>query len=549
MFSPYSFWFELRSVFHSNLSCVILAKVETKERRYFIMTSAHIIMLITIAIYLIGMVAIGIYCSKDNETVGDFYLGGRKMGPIVTAMSAEAADMSSWLLMGLPGLAYIAGIAEPAWTAIGLAIGTYVNWLVVAKRIRTYTHEVNAITLPDFFSLRYRDDKNILMAIAAVVIIIFFVPYTASGFAACGKLFSSIFAIDYHMAMIVSAIVIVAYTVTGGFLAASMTDMIQSVVMSIAILVVVLFGVHVAGGWDAVAANANSMVDYISLKASHNAETGAVTPYGTLTIASTLAWGLGYFGMPHILLRFMAIEDREKLKLSRRVATTWVVISMAVAVVIGVVGNAVSAAGALDFLGGNTSETIIVRLADLMGKYGVLMAIMGGIILSGILSSTMSTADAQLLAASSSISENLMRKFFHVDLSTKASIKIARAAVVAIAVVAVFIARNPDSSVFRIVSFAWAGFGATFGPVVLLALFWKRSNKQGALAGMITGGVMVFVWKFIIAPMGGILAIYELLPAFLLALAVNVVVSLATPAPAQEIQDEFDRVRNSIVNK
>ena len=513
------------------------------------MTSAHIIMLITIAIYLIGMVAIGIYCSKDNETVGDFYLGGRKMGPIVTAMSAEAADMSSWLLMGLPGLAYIAGIAEPAWTAIGLAIGTYVNWLIVAKRIRTYTHEVNAITLPDFFSLRYRDDKNILMAIAAVVIIVFFVPYTASGFAACGKLFSSIFAIDYHVAMIISAIVIVAYTVTGGFLAASMTDMIQSVVMSIALLVVVLFGVHVAGGWDAVAANANSMVDYISLKASHNAETGAVTPYGTLTIASTLAWGLGYFGMPHILLRFMAIEDREKLKMSRRIATVWVVISMAVAVVIGVVGNAVSASGALDFLGGNTSETIIVRMADLMGKYGVLMAIMGGVILSGILSSTMSTADAQLLAASSSISENLMRKFFKVELSTKASIKIARVAVVAIAVVAVFIARNPDSSVFRIVSFAWAGFGATFGPVVLLALFWKRSNKQGALAGMITGGVMVFVWKFIIAPMGGILAIYELLPAFLLALAVNVVVSLATPAPAQEIQDEFDRVRSSIVNK
>ena len=513
------------------------------------MTSAHIIMLITIAIYLIGMVAIGIYCSKDNETVGDFYLGGRKMGPIVTAMSAEAADMSRWLLMGLPGLAYIAGIAEPAWTAIGLAIGTYVNWLVVAKRIRTYTHEVNAITLPDFFSLRYRDDKNILMAIAAVVIIVFFVPYTASGFAACGKLFSSIFAIDYHVAMIISAIVIVAYTVTGGFLAASMTDMIQSVVMSIALLVVVLFGVHVAGGWDAVAANANGMVDYLSLTASHNAETGAVTPYGTLTIASTLAWGLGYFGMPHILLRFMAIEDREKLKMSRRIATVWVVISMAVAVVIGVVGNAVSASGALDFLGGNTSETIIVRMADLMGKFGVPMAIMGGVILSGILSSTMSTADAQLLAASSSISENLMRKFFKVELSTKASIKIARAAVVAIAVVAVFIARDPDSSVFRIVSFAWAGCGATFGPVVLLALFWKRSNKQGALAGMITGGVMVFVWKFIIAPMGGILAIYELLPAFLLALLVNVVVSMATPAPSKEIQDEFDKVRDSIVKK
>ena len=510
------------------------------------MTSAHIIMLITIGIYLAGMVAIGIYCSKDNETVGDFYLGGRKMGPIVTAMSAEAADMSSWLLMGLPGLAYIAGIAEPAWTAIGLAVGTYVNWLVVAKRIRTYTHELNAITLPDFFSLRYRDDKNILMAIAAVVIIVFFVPYTASGFAACGKLFSSIFAIDYHVAMIISAIVIVAYTVTGGFLAASMTDMIQSVVMSIALLVVVLFGVHVAGGWDAVTTNASNMIDYISLTASHNAETHAVTPYGTLTIASTLAWGLGYFGMPHILLRFMAIEDREKLKMSRRIATVWVVISMAVAVVIGVVGNAVSASGALDFLDGNTSETIIVRMADLMGKYGVLMAIMGGIILSGILSSTMSTADAQLLAASSSISENLMRKFFKVELSTKASIKIARAAVVAIAVVAVFLARNPDSSVFRIVSFAWAGFGSAFGPVVLLALFWRRSNKQGALAGMITGGAMVFIWKFLIAPMGGLFAIYELLPAFLLALIVNIVVSLATGEPEKEVTDAYDRVMVSM---
>ena len=513
------------------------------------MTSAHIIMLVTIGIYLAGMVAIGIYCSKDNETVGDFYLGGRKMGPLVTAMSAEAADMSSWLLMGLPGLAYLAGIAEPAWTAIGLAVGTYINWLVVAKRIRTYTQEVNAITLPDFFSLRYKDEKNILMAIAAVVIIVFFVPYTASGFAACGKLFSSIFAIDYHVAMIVSAIVIVAYTVTGGFLAASMTDMIQSVVMSIALIVVVMFGVHVAGGWSAVADNANSLASYLTLTASHVAADNSSSPYGALTIASTLAWGLGYFGMPHILLRFMAIEDREKLKISRRVATVWVVIAMTVAIIIGVVGNAVTAADALPFLDGNTSETIIVRMADLMGKYGVLMAIMGGIILSGILSSTMSTADAQLLAASSSISENLLRKFFNVELSTKASIKIARAAVVAIAVVAVFLARNPDSSVFRIVSFAWAGFGSAFGPVVLLALFWRRSNKQGALAGMITGGAMVFIWKFLIAPMGGLLAIYELLPAFLLALIVNIVVSLATGEPEKDVTDAYDRVMVSMYGK
>lgn len=507
------------------------------------MTTAHIIMLVTIAIYLIGMVAIGIYCSRDNETVGDFYLGGRKMGPLVTAMSAEAADMSSWLLMGMPGLAYLGGIAEPGWTAIGLAIGTYFNWLVVAKRIRTYTHELDAITLPDFFSRRYHDEKNILMAIAAVVIIVFFIPYTASGFAACGKLFHSLFGIDYHVAMIISAVVIVAYTVTGGFLAASMTDMIQSVVMSIALIVVVLFGIHVAGGWDAVTANAAGMVGYISMTASHVAADGSATPYDALTIASTLAWGLGYFGMPHILLRFMAIEDKNKLKISRRIGTCWVVIAMTVAVVIGIVGNAVTAAGALPFLEGNTSETIIVNIANLMGKYGVLFAIMGGVILSGILSSTMSTADAQLLAASSSISENLMRKFFHMELSTKASIKIARGAVVGIAIVAMFIARNPDSSVFRIVSFAWAGFGATFGPTVLLALFWKRSNKNGALAGMLTGGIMVFVWKYLIAPMGGVLGIYELLPAFVLSLLVNVVVSLATPAPTQEIQNEFEKVK------
>ena len=273
------------------------------------------------------------------------------------------------------------------------------------------------------------------------------------------------------------------------------------------------------------------------------------TPYGALTIASTLAWGLGYFGMPHILLRFMAIEDREKLKISRRVATVWVCIAMTVAIIIGIVGNAVTAAGALPFLDGNTSETIIVRIADLMGKYGVLFAIMGGIILSGILSSTMSTADAQLLAASSSISENLLRKFFKVELSTKASIKIARAAVVGIAIVAVFLARNPDSSVFRIVSFAWAGFGSAFGPVVLLALFWRRSNKQGALAGMITGGAMVFVWKFGIAPMGGLFAIYELLPAFLLALLVNVVVSLATGEPEKEVTATYDRVMESLYGK
>ena len=510
------------------------------------MVSAKVLIMLTIIVYLGGMVGIGVYCSKKNENVGDFYLGGRKLGPFVTAMSAEASDMSGWLLMGLPGLAYIAGIAEPVWTAIGLGIGTYINWLMVAKRIRMYTHEVDAITLPDFFSLRYRDDKNVLMGIAALFIIVFFIPYTASGFAACGKLFSSIFAIDYLPAMIISAIVIVAYTATGGFLAASTTDLIQSIVMSIALVVVVFFGIHVAGGIDAVAANANSMVDYLSLTASHAVGEGTTTPYGFLTIVSTLAWGLGYFGMPHILLRFMAIEDKEKLKLSRRIATIWVFIAMGVAIFIGVVGNAMTAAGVLPFLEGSSSETIIVVISDFLSRYGALAAILGGVILAGILASTMSTADSQLLAASSSFSQNLVRGFFRVNISEKTAMVLARASVLGIAVIGAFIARDPNSSVFRIVSFAWAGFGATFGPVVLTSLFRKRSNKQGALAGMIVGGVMVFVWKYLVRPMGGIWDIYELLPAFLLALAAIVIVSLATAEPSKEIQDEFDRVKASL---
>lgn len=510
------------------------------------MVSAKVLIMLTIIVYLGGMVGIGVYWSKKNENVGDFYLGGRKLGPFVTAMSAEASDMSGWLLMGLPGLAYIAGIAEPVWTAIGLGIGTYINWLMVAKRIRMYTHEVDAITLPDFFSLRYRDDKNVLMGIAALFIIIFFIPYAASGFAACGKLFSSIFAIDYLPAMIISAIVIVAYTATGGFLAASTTDLIQSIVMSIALVVVVFFGIHVAGGIDAVAANANSMVDYLSLTASHAVGEGTTTPYGFLTIVSTLAWGLGYFGMPHILLRFMAIEDKEKLKLSRRIATIWVFIAMGVAIFIGVVGNAMTAAGVLPFLEGSSSETIIVVISDFLSRYGALAAILGGVILAGILASTMSTADSQLLAASSSFSQNLVRGFFRVNISEKTAMVLARASVLGIAVIGAFIARDPNSSVFRIVSFAWAGFGATFGPVVLTSLFWKRSNKQGALAGMIVGGVMVFVWKYLVRPMGGIWDIYELLPAFLLALAAIVIVSLATAEPSKEIQDEFDRVKASL---
>lgn len=376
---------------------------------------------------------------------------------------------------------------------------------------------------------------------AALVIIIFFIPYTASGFSACGKLFSTLFGMDYLTAMLISAAVIVIYTVMGGFLAASFTDLIQSIIMTVALVVVLGFGVTQAGGVEAVLDNARSLTDYLSLIRIYDPATGGSEPYGLLTICSLLAWGLGYFGMPHILVRFMAIEEEKKLKLSRRVATSWVVISMAVAIIIGLVGNAMTSAGVLENLA--DSETIIVRIASLISQFGPLPALLAGVILAGILAATMSTADSQLLAASSSVSQDLGNDFLKRDFSGKRGMIVARAVMVGISLIAAFLARDPDSSVFRVVSFAWAGFGAAFGPVMLMALFWKRSNKWGALAGMVVGGVMVFVWKFLIAPLGGVWAIYELLPAFLCSLVAIVVVSLLTPAPEQSVVQIFEEIR------
>ena len=341
--------------------------------------------------------------------------------------------------------------------------------------------------------------------------------------------------------MLISAAVIVIYTVMGGFLAASFTDLIQSIIMTVVLVVVLGFGVTQAGGIDAVMENARSLTDYLSLLRIHDPATGGSNPYSLLTICSLLAWGLGYFGMPHILVRFMAIEDEHKLKLSRRVASSWVVISMGVAIFIGLVGSAMTRAGALEQLA--DSETIIVRIASLISQFGALPALLAGVILAGILAATMSTADSQLLAASSSISQDLGNDFLKRNFSGRRGMAVARAVMIAIAIIAAFLARDPNSSVFRVVSFAWAGFGAAFGPVMLMALFWKRSNKWGALAGMITGGVMVFVWKFLIAPLGGAWAIYELLPAFLCALAAIVVVSLLTPAPEPSVQELFEDVR------
>ena len=341
--------------------------------------------------------------------------------------------------------------------------------------------------------------------------------------------------------MVVGAAVIAIYTILGGFLAASTTDFIQSIIMTIALVVVLYYGITRAGGMDAVMAGTQTVPGYFKL-------TGPDGSYGALPIASTLAWGLGYFGMPHILLRFMAIENEHKLKLARRVASIWVVISMGIAIFIGVMGYAFASEEGI--IGDNFDpERIIVYLASSLSKNNLFMAFLAGIIISGILASVMSTSDSQMLAASSSVSENIAKRFFFKNMSEKSQMLFARMTVFVIAIIGVIFAWNPNSSVFRIVSFAWAGFGAAFGPLMLFSLFWKRTTKQGAIAGVAAGGIMVFVWKFGIARLGGLFSIYELLPAFFISCIAIVCVSLATKAPEEEVTDVFDQVGAAMKEK
>lgn len=501
-----------------------------------------ICILISVVVYLVGMLVIGFVYSK-NSTSEEFYLGGRKLGPIVTAMSTEASDMSAYLLMGVPGLAFFCGVAEAGWTAIGLALGTYLNWLLVAKRLHRYSIKIDAITVPDFLARRFHDKTKLIETIGALVIIIFFVPYTASGFAACGKLFNSLFGFDYMPAMIISAAVIVAYCATGGFMAASVTSLIQGFVMTIALIIVLVFGINVAGGWSAVVENAKAIPGYLSFSSSTDIISAQPKSYTPLMIVSTLAWALGYFGMPHVLLHFMAAKDEHKLGFSRRFATVWVVVSLSVAVIIGLVGCTMAKTGAIALPATEAeAENMIVNTSALLATKGIVPALIAGIIIAGILAATMSTADAQLLAAASGVTHNILTDVFGIKLSDKKTMTIARITVIGVAILGILFASNPASSIFRVVSFAWAGFGATFGPVMLFALFWKRCNYQGAIAGMISGAATVFIWKYLIAPLGGVFAIYELLPSFIVACIFIVVVSLCTAAPEKEIQDEFDSV-------
>jgi sodium/proline symporter len=516
-----------------------------------LVSSDTIQILVAMAIYMVIVLGIGIaFARRSNKSSADYFLGGRSLGPWVAAMSAEASDMSGWLLMGLPGVAYWCGLADAAWTAIGLAVGTYINWLIVSKRLRRYSEKAgNAITLPEFFSNRFKEKKKIIMTIAALFILVFFTVYAASCLVTCGKLFSTLFGTSYVSMMILGTVFVLLYTLIGGFLAESASDFMQAIVMIIALVIIVVAGTSAAGGLGAVLENAKSIPGFFDffgiasptvkdgVQAVENGAPlfGSAGSYGFITILSTTAWGLGYFGMPQVLLRFMAIRKENELTRSRRIATVWVVISLAVAVFVGIVGRALYPI-ALNTASG--AENIFILLS-----VNLLPPILAGFVMAGILAATISSSDSYLLIAASSVSKNIYQGFFKKNASDKEVMWVSRITLLVIALVAILIAWDENSVIFTIVSFAWAGFGATFGPLMLFSLFWKRMNRIGAIVGMIGGGGMVFFWKLVIRPLGGAWNIYELLPAFIFSSLLIVVVSLLTAPPSKELQEEFEEVR------
>ncbi len=508
--------------------------------------------LIAMVIYMAVVIVIGVvFAKRANKSSENYFLGGRSLGPWVTAMSAEASDMSGWLLMGLPGVAYWCGLADAAWTAIGLAIGTYFNWLVVSKRLRRYSVRANnSITLPEFFSNRFREKNKVIMTLAAMFILIFFTVYAASCLVTCGKLFSTLFGAPYIVMMIVGAVFVLVYTILGGFLAESASDFMQAIVMIIALTVIVIIGTVNAGGLGAVIDNAGSIPGFLEFFGIANPVVdeagtqlvnggqpvyGDSSPYGVLNIFSMLAWGLGYFGMPQVLLRFMAIRKEDELKRSRRIAMVWVVISLAVAVFIGIVGRQLFPT---EHLTKTDSENIFITLATTS-----LPPILAGFVMAGILAATISSSDSYLLIAASAFAKNIYQGIVKKNATDKQVMTVSRITLLAIALIAIVIALDEKSVIFQIVSFAWAGFGATFGPLMIFSLFWKRTTHAGAIAGMVGGAGMVFLWNLVISKLGGAFAIYELLPAFIFSSICIVVVSLLTPAPSKEILEDFEAAK------
>ncbi len=508
--------------------------------------------LIAMIAYMAIVIAIGlVYAKRANKNSENYFLGGRSLGPWVTAMSAEASDMSGWLLMGLPGVAYWCGLADAVWTAIGLAVGTYFNWLIVSKRLRRYSIRANnSITLPEFFSNRFRENKKIICSLAALFILIFFTVYASSCFVTCGKLFSTLFGADYVPMMILGAVFVLVYTILGGFLAESASDFMQGIVMFVALTVIVIVSTIKAGGIGAVIDNAREIPGFLEFFGLATPELnelgeqvvengkplfGAAADYGVLSVCSMMAWGLGYFGMPQVLLRFMAIRKESELKLSRRVAMIWVVISLAVAVFIGIVGRQLFPT---ELLTKTAAENIFITLST-----SFLPPLLAGFVMAGILAATISSSDSYLLIAASAFAKNIYQGILKKKATDKQVMTMSRITLLAISVIAILIALDKDSVIFQIVSFAWAGFGATFGPLMLFSLFWKRTNRAGAIAGMISGAAMVFIWKLGISQLGGAFAIYELLPAFIISSVFIVVVSLLTAPPSKEIEEDFEAVK------
>lgn len=494
---------------------------------------------VVLVVYLAGMLGVGFYFFKKSKSQSDYFLGGRGLNAWVTSMSAQASDMSGWLLMGLPGTAFLLtynnGISEAFWTAVGLGIGTYLNWLILAKRLRKYSEHTNdAITIPTYLENRFRDKTHLIKIISAVFIVIFFLIYTAAQFSAGAKLFNAIFGLDYLPALIIGAVVIVSYTFLGGFLAVCWTDLFQGILMFFAIIAMPIIATIKLGGPAQTSNLIASMADLPNGLGLN--EWMGIGSMGFLGIISTAAWGLGYFGQPHILSRFMGIRHSDDIKPARRIAMVWVIFSLGAAVLLGVIGRVYMASiSSPEALAGMDGEKIFIYMVqNILAGPG--LAIIAGILLTAILAAIMSTADSQLLVTSSAISEDICKNIFK-DIDDKGLARISRISVLVVALVALVIARNPDSSVFDLVSYAWAGFGAAFGPAILMSLYWKRMNWQGALAGILSGGITVIIWRTVIK---AYLNLYELLPAFIVSVIVIIVVSLLTPEPSQEIQKEFD---------
>lgn len=501
--------------------------------------------IVAFVLYLLMMVVVGAVYAKKNNSSEDYFLGGRQLNGWVAALSAQASDMSGWLLMGLPGSVYALGTGQ-AWIAIGLFVGTVCNWLFISGRLRRYTIRANnALTLPTYFENRFHDKKRVLLLISSVTIVVFFLVYTASALAAGGKLFHSVFGMDYRIALTVGALVILTYTFMGGFLAVCVTDFIQGTLMLVGLLAVpvlawMFVGVGNVSGALELSEVPGGAAGFLSLT---NDGTGT---YRAVDIISQLAWGLGYCGMPHVLVRFMAVKDEQELKKSKGIAIVWVTLSLAFAVIIGVIGRAYLYPAVLS---GGAEENVFIEMIVKLFTTDIKAPVIGGIFLCGILAAIMSTADSQLLVSASSVAEDIYKGICKKDADDGKVLLVSRITVFVIAVLAYVIALDPDNSIMGLVSNAWAGLGAAFGPAVLLSLYWKRTNFQGAVAGIAAGALTVIVWDYIPFAggntLGSVTGLYSLAIGFAVSLLAIVAVSLLTPAPSEEMLREFEDVKEN----